>query len=211
LNPVVGAVRVAEDGSVFGGEEGDVVYDETVVEKRREKELVESGALADLPTRNRARGGDDHELQVEAFRFTIADDPGIIEDASDNVGLGHSFLRSMERSPLALVYVVDLPGPAPWDEHRMLREELEKYKIGLSRRARIVIDNQADPFAADGSDMEEVRMARAKLARFEEFMREEMDHNDWVLDGVPISGQYGQNLGSVHVLLSFRPAHSLTL
>jgi GTP-binding protein len=62
LNPVVGVVRIAEDGSVLGGEDGgghgetDVVYDETVVEKRRERELMESGAFADLPTRNRAQG-----------------------------------------------------------------------------------------------------------------------------------------------------------
>jgi GTP-binding protein len=196
LNPVVGVVRVAEDGSVFGGEEGDVVYDETVVEKRREKELMESGALADLPTRNRAREVDDHGLQVEAFRFTIADNPGLIEDASDNVGLGHSFLRSMERS-LALVYVVDLSGPAPWDELRMLREELEKYKTGLSKRARMVIANKADLLAADEGDAEEVRLARAKLARLEEFVREEMDQDDGVLEVVPISGKYGQNLGSV--------------
>jgi GTP-binding protein len=174
LNPVVGVVRVAEDGSVLGGEdglasdEGDVVYDETVVERRRERELMESGAFADLPTRNRAQG-DVHEQQLEAFRFTVADNPGLIEDASDNVGLGHSFLRSMERSH-ALVYVIDLSGPAPWDELRMLREELEKYNVGMSGRARMVIANKADLLAGEGNP-EEVRLARAKLARLEEFVR----------------------------------------
>jgi len=204
LNPVVGVVRVAEDGSVFGGEDGEgpgVVYGETVDERRRERELMESGAFADLPTRNRAHGGDDHEPEVEAFRFTIADNPGLIEDASNNVGLGHSFLRSMERSH-ALVYVVDLSGPAPWDELRMLREELEKYKVGLSKRARMVIANKADLLAAtaddeDGGDTEEVRLARAKLARLEEFVREEMDQDSLVLDVVPTSGKYSQNLRCV--------------
>ena len=115
LNPVVGVVRVAGDGSLLGGEDESVVYDETAVEKRRERELMESGAFADLPTRNRALGDVHEEQQVEAFRFTIADNPGLVEDASDNVGLGHSFLRSMEHSH-ALVYVVDLSGPPPWDE-----------------------------------------------------------------------------------------------
>lgn len=192
LNPVVGVVRVAEDGSIFGGkDEGhDAVYDETVLEKQREKELMESGALADIPTRDRAWGN-----AHEAFRFTIADNPGLIEDASDNVGLGHSFLRSMERS-LALVYVVDLSGPAPWDELRMLREELEKYKTGMSNRARMVIANKADLLSAEG-DPEEVQLARAKLARLEEFVRNEVDHDNWVLDVVPTSGKYGQNLRSV--------------
>jgi GTP-binding protein len=192
LNPVVGVVRVAEDGSILGGEdEGPgAVYDETVVERQREKELMESGAFADNPTRNRARG-DAHET----FRFTIADNPGLIEDASDNVGLGHAFLRSMERS-LALVYVVDLSGPAPWDELRMLREELEKYKAGMSKRARMVIANKADLLAAQG-DPEEVRLAQAKLARLEEFVRDEMNQDDHVLDVVPTSGKYNQNLRSV--------------
>ena len=192
LNPVVGVVRVADDGSILGGEdEGHRgVYDETVVEKQREKELMECGAFADIPTRIRARG-DAHE----AFRFTIADNPGLIEHASDNAGLGHSFLRSMERS-LALVYVVDLSGPAPWDELRMLREELEKYKTGMSNRARMVIANKADLLSAAG-DPEEVRLARAKLARLEEIVRDEMDHGDRVLDVVPTSGKYSQNLLSV--------------
>jgi GTPase len=192
LNPVVGVVRVAEDGSIFGGEdEGQgAVYDETVVEKQREKELMESGTFSDISTLNPARG-DTHE----AFRFTIADNPGLIEDASDNVGLGHSFLRSMERS-LALIYVVDLSGPAPWDELRMLREELEKYKTGMSNRARMVIANKADLLAAEG-DPEGVRLAQAKLVRLEEFVRNEIDHDDRVLDVVPASGKYSQNLRSV--------------
>jgi GTP-binding protein len=129
------------------------------------------------------------------FRFTIADNPGLIEDASDNVGLGHSFLRSMERS-LALVYVVDLSGPAPWDELRMLREELEKYKEGMSKRARMVIANKADLLASDGNS-DEVRLARAKLAQLEEFVRAEMGHDGRVLDVVPTSGKYSQNLRSV--------------
>ena len=68
---------------------------------------MESGAYADMSARNLILNilRDGHE-QVEAFRFTIADNPGLIEDASNNVGLGHSFLQSMERSH-ALNYVVD--------------------------------------------------------------------------------------------------------
>jgi len=155
---------------------------------------MESGAYADMPTRNQILNTRDGHEQVEAFRFTIADNPGLIEDSSNNVGLGHSFLRSMERSH-ALVYVVDLSGPAPWDELRMLQQELEKYKRGMSKRARMVIANKAD-LLASGGDPEEVRMARAKLARLEEFVRE-MVYDDRVLDVVPTSGKYSQNLRSV--------------
>jgi GTP-binding protein len=187
-------VRLAEDGSFVGGEDG-AVYDETTVEKQREQELMESGAYADAPTRNQGSHGREAYGHIEMFRFTIADNPGLIEDASDNVGLGHSFLRSMERS-LALVYVVDLSGPAPWDELRMLREELEEYKEGMSKRARMVIANKADLLASDGNS-DDVRLARAKLARLEEFVRAEMGHDGRVLDVVPTSGKYSQNLRSV--------------
>jgi len=192
-------VRVAEDGSLVGGGGGggvdDALYDETAVEERRERELMASGAYADMPTRNQILHAQDGHEQVESFRFTIADNPGLIEDASDNVGLGHSFLRSMERSH-ALVYVVDLSGPAPWDELRMLQEELEKYKCGMSKRARMVIANKADLLAGDG-DPEGVRLARAKLARLEGFVREEVDRDGRVLDVVPTSGKYSQNLRGV--------------
>ncbi|KAH8979049.1 GTPase [Lactarius hatsudake] len=201
LNPVVGVVRVAEDGSFMGGEDG-AVYDETNVERQRERELMESGAYADSLTRNQGSLTQDSQELLETFRFTIADNPGLIEDASDNVGLGHSFLRSMERS-LALVYVVDLSGPAPWDELRMLQEELEKYKPGMSARARMVIANKADLLGSDG-DPEEVRLARAKLVRLEEFVRTDMGSNDRALDVVPTSAKYSKNLRSiVHKLQTY--------
>jgi len=198
LNPVVGVVRVAEDGSFVGGEDG-AVYDETNAEKQRERELMESGAFANSLTRNQGRNS--HGL-LETFRFTIADNPGLIDDASDDVGLGHSFLRSMERS-LALVYVVDLSGPAPWDELRMLQEELEKYKPGMSARARMVIANKADLLAGDG-DPEEVRLARGKLARLEEFVKANMGTDGRALDVAPTSAKYSQNLrGVVHKLRTY--------
>jgi len=172
------------------GERHGAVYDETVVEKQRETELMVSGTFADIPTRNRAQGD-----VYETSRFIIADNPGLIEDAPDNVGLGHSFLRSMERS-LALIYVVDLSGPTPWDELRMLWGELEKDKTAMSNRARMVVANKADLLAAEG-DPEEVRLAQAKLAGLEKFVRDEMVHGDRVLDVVPTSGKYSQNLRSV--------------
>jgi GTP-binding protein len=88
------------------------------LEETLTSETAREGAHGVAPTRNGARGGDVYEEQVETFRYANADNPGLIEDASDNVGPGHSFLWSMERS-LALVYTVDISGPAPWDELRM--------------------------------------------------------------------------------------------
>jgi hypothetical protein len=123
LNPVVGVVRVSEDGSVFGGEDGEgpgVVYDETVVERRRgERELMESGAFADLPTCSRARGGDVHEQPVEVFRFTIATHQGRIGQrrartlvSAVHGTLARARLRRESFGPRALGRAPDAPGRA---------------------------------------------------------------------------------------------------
>ncbi|KAI0312710.1 GTPase [Amylostereum chailletii] len=202
LNPVVGVVKVAVDGSLVGGAFEEMVHDETWAEEQRDRELMESGALAHARTRNQrpdVEVPEDSEGGVEAFRFTIADNPGLIAQASENVGLGHSFLRSMERS-LALVYVIDLSGPAPWEEITVLKEELEKYKPGMSNRARMVIANKADLFGGE-QDSEEVREAKAKLERLEAFVREEMPVDGGVMDVVPTSGKYSQNLRRVAQLM----------
>ncbi|KAI0634133.1 hypothetical protein C8Q77DRAFT_1110020 [Trametes polyzona] len=74
LNPIVAVVRGA-------------VHDETRVEEAHERALPDSGALADTLTRNQRRaqdavlGGDDPFAALEAFRFTVADNPGLIEYA----------------------------------------------------------------------------------------------------------------------------------
>ncbi|KAA1471930.1 GTPase [Dentipellis sp. KUC8613] len=198
LNPFVGVVRAADDGSIVGAEGEDMVFDETRVEAQREKEMMQSGAYADAKTRNQAvlqkANESDEDRPVEAFRFTVADNPGLIEQASEDVGLGHSFLRSMERS-LALVYVVDFSEPEPWEHLRILREELEKYKPGMSKQARMVIANKADLLGADGA--EEEQAAREKLQKLQDFVRAELDTEARTLDVVPTSGKFNQNLKKV--------------
>ncbi|KZT63432.1 GTP-binding protein Obg/CgtA [Daedalea quercina L-15889] len=210
LNPIIAVIRVADDGS-FHGVDG-AVYDETWVETRREKELMEAGAFAHVLTRNQAKAAAEDAAHdpLESFRFTVADNPGLIEDASTNVGLGHSFLRAIERSH-ALVYVVDLSSAAPWDELRVLRDEIEKYKPGLSPKARMVLANKADLLGGAGEDGQEdpqaVQEAREKLQKLEEFVEREMKVQmqdfagnalgERALDVVPISAKYSNNLRKV--------------
>ena len=83
---------------------------------------------------------------TDFFRFSIADVPGLIEGAHDNVGLGHDFLRHIERCQI-LVYVIDTAGVDnrnPCDDLRSLRKELELHKEGLTDRPSIVIANKTD-------------------------------------------------------------------
>ena len=83
-------------------------------------------------------------------RFTVADIPGLIEGAHENRGLGHNFLRHIERCG-ALIYVVDLsaglgnrPGIRPWKALEVLKAELEAYLPGLSNRPAFVVGTKTD-------------------------------------------------------------------
>ncbi|KAL5497933.1 MTG2 [Sanghuangporus vaninii] len=198
LNPSVAVVRMDAFGNILGAEEKELVIDETKLEAQRFKERMERGELADVLTRNQIQSDD----ADEDFRFTVADNPGLISLASENVGLGHSFLRSIERS-LALVYVVDFSGPDPQRELRVLRDELEAYQPSLSTKARLVVANKADLLGEQESTVEE---AREKLEQLQRFVDHEMtitleDGRERRLDVVPISAKFSQNLQKVLLLL----------
>lgn len=80
------------------------------------------------------------------YRLRVADIPGLIEGASENVGLGHDFLRHIERCKI-LVYVLDIAGVdqrKPYDDLVALQRELELYQEGLSSRAIFIVANKID-------------------------------------------------------------------
>jgi GTP-binding protein len=85
-------------------------------------------------------------------RVTVADIPGLIEGAHENVGLGHDFLRHIVRCKL-LVFVLDMAGSEgrePLEDLQKLRKELDLYDPKLSERPWIVVANKMDlPDAAE--------------------------------------------------------------
>lgn len=84
-------------------------------------------------------------------RLTVCDVPGLIEGAHRNVGLGHAFLRHIERCKI-LVLLLDMAGTdgrAPWEDHKNLLRELELYDSALLDRPRLVVANKMDEPAAE--------------------------------------------------------------
>jgi GTP-binding protein len=82
----------------------------------------------------------------ESTEFVVADIPGIIEGASEGRGLGHQFLRHIERAR-ALCILVDLApmdGMAPDEQERILLRELGAYDPALVGRPRVVVGNKVD-------------------------------------------------------------------
>ncbi len=82
----------------------------------------------------------------EGNSFVMADIPGLIEGASDGIGLGHEFLRHVERCRM-LVHIVDAAGSEgrdPIEDFNIINGELEKFDPQLATRPQIVVANKID-------------------------------------------------------------------
>lgn len=87
----------------------------------------------------------------EGESFVMADIPGLIEGAHEGVGLGHDFLRHIERTRL-LIHVVDvaaIDGRDPVDDFHAINKELELYNPELAKRPQIVAANKIDAISGE--------------------------------------------------------------
>ena len=94
--------------------------------------------------------------------FVLADIPGIIEGASDGVGLGIQFLRHVERTRL-LLHVIDVAGTEgrnPVDDFNKINEELKKYSEKLAGRKQIIVANKIDSMQDENNYKELEELAK---------------------------------------------------
>lgn len=84
--------------------------------------------------------------------FVMADLPGLIEGASQGVGLGHQFLRHIERTKV-IVHVIDMSatdGRDPYEDYKVINAELGEYNMRLLERPQVVVANKMDiPVASE--------------------------------------------------------------
>ena len=95
----------------------------------------------------------------EGVSFVMADIPGIIEGAAEGAGLGHDFLRHIDRCRL-LVHVVDVSGSEDRDpvaDFDAICEELKNYSVDLSNRPMIVAANKCDLLMPESDNLERLR------------------------------------------------------
>lgn len=84
-------------------------------------------------------------------RLTVCDVPGLIDGAHNNVGLGHKFLRHIQRCKI-LVLLLDMAGTdnrKPWDDYKQLLKELELYDPALLEKPRLIVANKMDEAVAE--------------------------------------------------------------
>ena len=95
----------------------------------------------------------------DGVSFVMADIPGIIEGASEGAGLGHDFLRHVDRCRL-LIHVVDVSGSEgrdPVADFDAINAELSQYSPALAERPQIVAANKADILPPDSDNLERLR------------------------------------------------------
>jgi GTP-binding protein len=112
----------------------------------------------------------------DGFEMVVADIPGLIEGAAEGKGLGHQFLRHVERAR-GLVVLLDLApmdGRSPTEQERILLDELGRYQADLLDRPRVSVGSRADLEGQLGLDVDTVSF-----------------------DGLRISGVTGQGLNEV--------------
>ena len=221
LSPNMGIMRLDEKGQLLGVGAGVIAESA----KRRRIASAETSSAAE-PRQEASEYIESDTTGSESYRLKIADLPGLIEGASQDVGLGHAFLQHVERCSI-LIFVVDLSSPnlAPWDALRILTQELEEYQPGLSARASLVIANKADLMG--GHDRPDVQpamdekgkvkvaptsdeQARERLVKLQEYVTHVMYKNQVQaaeragvktplkpMEVIPTSAKWRQNVGMI--------------
>jgi GTP-binding protein len=111
-------------------------------------------------------------VRFQDHEFVLADIPGLIEGAAEGRGLGHRFLRHVERARV-LVIVLDLANTeaiAPADQERVLLAELERYRPELLERPRLVVANKADVATSTLEDPDALVVSAATRRGLDRFL-----------------------------------------
>ena len=138
-----------------------------------------------VPNLGVARSGD--------YSFVVADIPGLIEGAHEGRGLGHEFLRHIERTAL-IVHVVDLTGDYegrdPLEDYDIINRELALYADELAARPRIVVANKIDvPIATKVHELrEELRALSEDDVQYEHVWEHKREERDKQFKVVPLGG-----------------------
>ncbi|MGV3524375.1 MAG: GTPase ObgE [Candidatus Sericytochromatia bacterium] len=111
----------------------------------------------------------------EGDGFIVADIPGLIEGASEGVGLGHDFLRHIERTRL-LLHLLDGSAPDPIENYLVIQDELKAYPARLEDKLQLIVLNKQDIL-----DPEEIEM-------IQELLREHTDTPIYVISAATTAG-----------------------
>lgn len=122
--------------------------------------------------------------------LTLADIPGLIEGASEGKGLGHRFLKHIERTRflLHIIDIAEISADQPLKNFNLLRNELEKYNPSLNLKDQIVLINKIDLLQSERKDVEKIQSALSRSG----------------FESLPISALTGEGLEELKKILASR-------
>ena len=150
--------------------------------------------------------------------FVIADLPGLIEGASEGVGLGHKFLKHIERTKI-IAHVVDISateGRDPYEDYLKIREELEKFSEKLLNKKEIIIANKMDMPSSKGNlELFKSKIGNKEVIEISALNNENLDNlinalSNLVKD-IPDESLYEEDVQEKHVLYKFKVEKPFTI
>ena len=149
-------------------------------------------------------------VSVGDYNYTVADLPGLIEGASEGVGLGHKFLKHVERTKI-IAHVIDMSGAEgrnPVDDYYTIRKELEKFSSKLLDKKEIILANKMD-IESSKVNLEEFKK-KIKLPVYEisAINNKGLDEVIYALEdlvkSIPDEVLYEEDIQESHVLYKFK-------
>ncbi len=154
---------------------------------------------------------------IDNRSFVIADLPGLIEGASEGLGLGDKFLRHIERCKV-IVHIIDMgstEGRDPYDDFVTINKELENFNAKLIKKPMIVIANKMDlPEAKD--NLEELKKKvdceiMEVSAAMNKGLQQVVDRLADILDTIPTNPLYDESQIESNVLYKFKKEEPFTI
>ncbi len=150
--------------------------------------------------------------------FVIADLPGLIEGASEGVGLGHKFLKHIERTKI-IAHVIDMgavEGRDPYDDYLKIRDELEKFSDKLLNKKEIIIANKMDmPNAKDNLELFKEKIGNKEVIEISALNKDNLDSLITTLSklvkDIPNEALYEEDIQEKHVLYKFKVEKPFTI
>ena len=156
-------------------------------------------------------------VQTKDNSFVIADLPGLIEGASEGAGLGHKFLKHIERTKI-IAHVIDMSGSEgrnPYDDYVAIRKELESFSKKLTEKKEIIIANKMDLDSSKDNLKEFKKQVKNDIYEISAMNNTNMDKLIEALSKMVMETQeevlYDEDIQERHVLYKFKEEKPFTI
>ena len=156
-------------------------------------------------------------VSTKDYNYTVADLPGLIEGASLGVGLGHKFLKHVERTKI-IAHVIDMSGIEgrnPYDDYLTIRDELGKFSNKLLNKKEIIIANKMDIESSKDNLEEFKKHVKAPIYLVSAIKGEGLDKVIYALEELVKNTEtevlYDEDMQESHVLYKFKREKPFTI